>query len=471
MSVSGKDIAAIAKRIENDEGAIRDVEYQSVSIDSRSMPDGAVFVAIRGERRDGHEFVIDASNRAGAVIVDDQWWQEHGSKTKQDIQSRVMVVDDTTRALGDLARLHRRKFSIPVLAITGSSGKTTTKDMIVQVLEKKYNTHHTQGNFNNHLGLPLTIFEMKDTDEVSVVEIGTNHPGEIEYLCSIAEPTHGIVTNVGKGHLGFFDSIKDVAREKGMLFRWIERDPNRIAFINADDERIVSQAKTLKHVVRYGFDRDDVDVIGSIDESDDSGCYRFIFRTQDDPGQYTVKLPVGGKHSVRNALAAAAVGFHLRVTPDMICEALRSFIPPSKRNVIKKIDGLTVIDDTYNANPDSMQAALEMFKSMKVSGNKILVLGDMLELGVQSGEEHGRIGLMVPDMGYEYVFTFGKESEALFAASSVPFGGHYEDKKKLIDDLMDVMKEGDALLVKGSRGMKMEEIIEDLEQRLRSNNK
>jgi UDP-N-acetylmuramoyl-tripeptide--D-alanyl-D-alanine ligase len=337
----------------------------------------------------------------------------------------------------------------------------------VQILEKKYKTHHTRGNYNNHLGLPLTLFTLETTDEVSVLEIGTNHPGEIEYLCSIAEPTHGIITNVGKGHIGFFDSIKDIAREKGMLFRWIERDDRRVAFVNADDERIVSQAKSLRNVVRYGLNRDDVDITARIGEEDETGRYQCEFRTRNNDGQYTVKLPIGGKHNVRNALAAATVGIHLGVSPPLICEALQNFTPPSKRNIVQKINGLTVVDDTYNANPDSMQAALEMFQSMKVPGKKILILGDMLELGSQSGEEHGRIGLMVPDMGFEYVFTFGKESEALFAASSVPFGGHYDDKNKLLDDLMDVLGEGDALLVKGSRGMKMEEIIERLIQRLR----
>jgi UDP-N-acetylmuramoyl-tripeptide--D-alanyl-D-alanine ligase len=337
----------------------------------------------------------------------------------------------------------------------------------VQILEKKYKTHHTRGNYNNHLGLPLTLFTLETTDEVSVLEIGTNHPGEIEYLCSIAEPTHGIITNVGKGHLGFFDSIKDVAREKGMLFRWIGHDDRRVAFVNADDDRIVSQAKSLHNVVRYGLDREDVDITAHIGEGDDTGRYQCEFRTRNNDGYYTVKLPIGGKHNVRNALAAATVGIHLGVSPALICEALQNFTPPAKRNIVQKINGLTIVDDTYNANPDSMQAALEMFRLMKVPGKKILILGDMLELGSQSGEEHGRIGLMVPDMGFEYVFTFGIESEALFAASSVPFGGHYDDKNKLLDDLMDVLGEGDALLVKGSRGMKMEEIIERLIQRLR----
>ncbi len=467
MPVIGKDIAAVAKTIENDNGSFRGARFPAASIDTRSMPDGAVFFAIRGEERDGHEFVPDASKRAAAVVVEEQWWRESGAKEKTGIRCPVVIVDDTVKALGDIARLHRRKFSIPVLAITGTSGKTTTKDMIVQALEKKYTVHRTRGNFNNHLGLPLTLFDMKKSDEVSVVEIGMNHSGEIEYLCSIAEPTHGLVTNVGRGHLEFFGSIEDVAREKGMLFRWIENDPDRIAFVNVDDERIVNQAKSLPNVMRFGFDRDDVDVAGAILDSDDSGCFRFVFKTKDYSGLYTVKLPIGGQHNIGNALAATAVCLRFDVDPVMICEALQNFVPPAKRNVIKKVHGITIIDDTYNANPESMRAALEMFRSMKISGKKILVLADMLELGKQSGEEHGRIGMLIPDLGFEYVFAFGKESETLYEAAAVPFGGHYDDKKKLVADLEGIMKNGDAVLVKGSRGMKMEEIIDFIEQRLR----
>lgn len=466
MPVIGENIAAVAKTIENDNGSLRDAEFPSASIDTRSMQDGAVFFAIRGEQRDGHEFVTDAAKRAGAVVIEDQWWRENGSKKKTGIQCPVAIVDDTVKALGDLARIHRRKFSIPVLAITGTSGKTTTKDMIVQVLEKKFAVHRTRGNFNNHLGLPLTILDMKNSDEVSVVEIGMNHPGEIEYLCSIAEPTHGLVTNVGRGHLEFFNSMEDVAREKGMLFRWIEIASERVAFVNVEDERIVNQAKILPNVVRFGFDKTDVDISASIVTTDDSGRSMFSFRRRNSSEIYTLRLPIAGVHQVSNALAAVAVGLHFGVSAGMVCNALKNFTPPAKRNVIKKVDGITIVDDTYNANPDSMRAALKMFHSMKINGRKILVLADMLELGKQSGEEHGRIGLLIPDMGFEYVFTVGKESQALYEASAVPFGGHYDDKQKLVQSLMEVVEDGDAILVKGSRGMKMEEIIQLIENRL-----
>ena len=466
MGVSGKDIMTVAREIGNDNSSIREMEYTSVSIDSRSMPDGAVFFAIRGEQRDGHDFVPEASKRAGAVVVDQRWWDEYGSAKKTDIRSPIIIVDDTVKALGNLARLHRRKFNIPILAITGTSGKTTTKDMVVQVLGKKYAVHRTKGNFNNHLGLPLTLFDMKAADEISVVEIGMNHPGEIEYLCSIAEPTHGLITNIGKGHLEFFDSIDHVAREKGSLFRWIEKDSGRLAFVNAGDQRVVGQASSVTNTVRYGFDTDDFDVTASVMENDDAGRFRFGFRGRNTSEMYSVRLSVPGEHQVINALAAAAVGLHFGVDGHDICDTLKHFSPPDKRNVVRKIKGITIVDDTYNANPDSMQAALLMFRSVKTAGKKILVLGDMLELGALSGEEHGRVGLIIPDLGFEYVFTFGSESQALFEASAVPFGGHFEDKKKLVGELMDIIEEGDAILVKGSRGMKMEEIIHFIDKKL-----
>jgi len=465
MAVFGKDIKAAALHIENDDGAINKIEFDSASIDTRSMTDGGVFFAIRGEQRNGHDFVIDASNKAGIVVVDEKWWNETGSQQRNAIRSRVAVVNDTVEALGSIARLHRRRYSIPMLAVTGSSGKTTTKDMIVQTLEKKYNVHSTRGNFNNHLGLPLTLFALNKSHEVSVVEIGMNHPGEIEKLCSIAEPTHGIVTNIGKGHLGYFDSIKDVAREKGMLYRWIEKDSKRTAFVNADDERVVSQSRTLSNTVRYGFDRDDVDVRGSVLNIDETGRYTMSFRRREGSEHYTMHLPVSGQHQAANALAAVAVSMHFGVTPGAICNALQEFVPPEKRNVIKKCNGITIVDDTYNANPDSMQAVMQMFSIMNVPGKKILILGDMLELGNKSGEEHGRIGLLVPEMGFEYVFTFGEESEALYAASSVPFGGHYDNKELLVHDVLRHLEDGDAILVKGSRGMRMEEIIQMIEEK------
>ncbi len=468
MIISGNDLAAIALRIENDDGSIRKTDFETASIDTRSMKDGAIFFAIRGERRNGHDFVFDASNRAGMVVVDRIWWDETGSKSATDIRCRIAVVEDTIQALSDLARLHRAKFSIPVLAITGSSGKTTTKDMIVQVLEKKYTVHRTKGNFNNYLGLPLTILEMKKSDEVSVMEMGMNHPGEIEHLSAIAAPTHGLVTNIGKGHLGYFDSVKDVEREKGMLFRWIEKNAERVAFVNADDERVVSQAKSLNNTVRYGFDRDDVDVKGSIITTDDEGRCTFSFRRVTGSEHYTVRLPVAGKHQAGNALAAVTVCMNFGVAPARICNALKDFVPPEKRSVIRRINGITIIDDSYNANPDSMRAALEMFRTMKVRGKKLLVLGDMLELGMTSGEEHGTIGLLMPAMGFEYVFTYGEESEALYAASSVPFGGHYTDKEELVEDLLNHVDNGDAILVKGSRGMRMEEIIQLVENRFKT---
>lgn len=466
MGLSGQDIIAVTRKIENDDPSIRETEFSSVSIDSRSMPDGAVFFAIRGEKRDGHDFVPEASKRAGAVVVDRVWWNQYGSAKKTDIRSPIIIVDDTVKALGDLARLHRRKFDIPILAITGTSGKTTTKDMVVQVLGKKYAVHRTKGNFNNHLGLPLTLFDMKDNDEISVVEIGMNHPGEIEYLCSVAEPTHGLVTNIGKGHIAFFDSIDHIAREKGSLFRWIEKDSRRLAFINAGDQRVVSQASSVPNAVRYGFGSGELDVSGSVVDHDDAGRYRFSFREMNSSKSYTVRLSVPGEHQILNALAAATVGFRFGVDGFEICEALEQFSPPDKRNVVRNIGGIMILDDTYNANPDSMKAALVMFQSVKTAGKKILVLGDMLELGALSGEEHGRVGLLIPGLGFEYVFTFGTESQALFEASAVPFGGHFADKKKLVDELMDIVQEGDAILVKGSRGMKMEEIIHFIDKKL-----
>jgi UDP-N-acetylmuramoyl-tripeptide--D-alanyl-D-alanine ligase len=464
MPVSGLDLIAVAAAIAGDADALRTADFPSVAIDSRNMESGAVFFAIRGERRDGHNFVAAASVAAGAVVVDETWWSGVDSGTKSEIKAPVVVVSDTVEALGGLARMHRRRYPIPMLAITGSSGKTTTKDMVVHMLESKYSVHHTRGNFNNHLGLPLTICALNEAHDVSVVEMGMNHPGEIERLCAIAEPTVGLITNIGKGHLGFFDSVKDLAREKGMLFRWIEYDPNRRGVVNADDERVVGQAESLPNRFTFSMVREDADMRGGIGAQDDSGRCLFSFRPRSGKEWYTVRLPVPGRHQTLNALAAASAAFLLGVTPSAICKALTAFTPPEKRAAIKRAGSITIVDDTYNANPESVRAAMDMFQGLRTEGKKILVLGDMLELGTASGEEHGHIGLLAAEMGFEYVFTFGSDAEAIFAASAAPFGGHYTDKGDLIRDLLAVLDSGDGVLVKGSRGMKMEEIAEAVEK-------
>jgi UDP-N-acetylmuramoyl-tripeptide--D-alanyl-D-alanine ligase len=469
MPVSGLDLASIALHIEHAVTEIRERSFGSFAIDSRTMEEGAVFFAIRGERRDGHEFVAESSKRAGAVVVDERWWSETG-RSITGISSPVIVVPDTVKALGSLARLHRRRYPIPVVAVTGSSGKTTTKEMIVQVLAEKYKVHRTKGNFNNHLGLPLTLGTMTADDEISVIEIGMNHPGEIEYLCMIAEPTHGLITNIGKGHLGFFDSIEDVAREKGMLFRWLGADPGRMAIVNADDTRVLKQAGPVARQLRYGIGSKDVDIRGVIDSSDKNGCYTFTVADAGSDRSYSVKLTVPGRHQVRNALAAAAVGSRFGVEPAAIAGALSRFNAPDKRMVVRQVGPFTIVDDTYNANPDSTGAALELFREMKVGGKKIVVLGDMLELGSQSGGEHGRIGLLVAEMGFEYLFTYGTEAETIQASAALSFGGHYKDKKELVHDLIEILSKGDAILIKGSRGMRMEEVIQILERQVTNRN-
>jgi UDP-N-acetylmuramoyl-tripeptide--D-alanyl-D-alanine ligase len=437
--------------------------FPSVSIDSRTIEAGAVFIAIRGEKHDGHSYIAGVAEQAGAIVADTVWREQQREGLDALRHVPIYVVHDTVQALGRLGNIHRRQFTIPVIAVTGSSGKTTTKDMIVRVLGQAYRIHSTRGNLNNHLGLPLTLMELTGDDRISVVEIGMNHPGEIDYLCSIAEPTHGLITNIGKGHLGYFDSLEAVAREKGRLFRWIEGDSSRTAFVNADDERIEEQAHSIPLQKRYGFESENVSVKGRRLEQNNDGCYAFQFTVNSKV--YRIQLRVPGKHQTKNALAAVTIGLTFGVAPDLICNALESFQPPAKRSVVREIGGILVYDDSYNANPDSMRAALETFSEMRTTGKKVLVLGDMLELGVHSGEEHGRLGLKIPDLGFEYLFTYGPEAEALYAAACTPFGGHYTDKKELVRDLFGILESGDAVLVKGSRGMRMEEVIVEIEKR------
>ncbi len=443
---------------------VQERSFPTVSIDSRTIAKGAVFFAIRGETQDGHSFIQEAAPAAGAVVVEESWWEREGRDRIYPDELPVFVVGNTVDALGRLGRAHRKRYVIPVIALTGSSGKTTTKDMIVRVLERRHRVHHTKGNLNNHLGLPITLCGLSESDEISVVEIGMNHPGEIDLLCSICEPTHGLITNIGKGHLGFFGSVDEIAEEKGRLFAWIGANGSRIAFVNADDERVSGQARGLPAQKRYGFTGQQVSVRGRRLPPDGSGCYglEYVF----DGVTGTLRLPVPGKHQTANALAAATVGIAFDVPYEEINSALETFQPPSKRSAVRDMAGVILYDDSYNANPDSMRAALETFSEMAVDGRKILILGDMLELGRFSGEEHGRIGLAVSDFGFDYLFTCGKEAEALQAAACTPFGKHYGDKRELAADVAGILRPGDAVLVKGSRGMRMEEIITEIEKKI-----
>ncbi len=430
-----------------------------VSTDSRTVSAGDIFVALGGETFDGHRFVEDVFRRgAAAAIVDTSFT---GARDRP-----VVVVKDTAHALGELARIHRMKFDIPVLAIGGSNGKTTTKDMITAVLSTSYNVLGTEGNLNNHIGVPQTLFRLKKKHEMAVIEIGTNHPGEMEYLCSILLPTHGLLTNIGREHLEFFKSVSGVAREEGALFGSLKRKSKSIAFVNADDRRIRSKATGIRRRITYGMKTNRADVKGKVGRADERGCISFAYMSKRPAAHDTIQLGIPGVHNAMNALAAVAVGLTFKVPATRIQQALGSLHPTSRRMELLNYAGVRIYNDTYNANPDSMISALKTLASASVSGKRIAVLGDMRELGEHGKEEHTRIGREAARLGIDYVLTYGELARSIHEAAGMDGALHYDQKNMLAEYLAELVTPGDTVLVKGSRGMKMEDIVTFLEKRL-----
>jgi UDP-N-acetylmuramoyl-tripeptide--D-alanyl-D-alanine ligase len=460
MGITIHDVLGIVHVQENAlELLRRRKSFVHVSIDSRTVSAGDLFIAIRGEKFDGHAFIGQAFDRGAAcVIIDSRATIEKAYQSKP-----CIVVRDTVKALGELARIHRRKFRIPFLAIAGSNGKTTTKELVTAVLRRKYSVLSTKGNFNNHIGVPMTLFDVKKKHEIAVIEVGTNHFGEIATLCEVLEPTHGVITNIGREHLEFFKDIKGAAEAEGELFTALQT--SGIGFVNVDDPHVLIQSRKMRKKITYGFSKKPK-VKGTYATIDDKGCTSFRVKAPS-RRSFDVQLSTPGKHAAMNALAAAAIGVEFGVSPKHIRSALKKFRAVGKRMEIIRIGKITIVNDTYNSNPDSVLSALETIQGMKCSGKKILILADMLELGSASKQEHERIGEAIAAMKFEFLFTLGPES--LYTkerAQSVKLNIHFDQKNVLSEYALELIASGDIVLVKGSHGMKMEDVVTFFQERL-----
>jgi UDP-N-acetylmuramoyl-tripeptide--D-alanyl-D-alanine ligase len=438
-------------------------QVKGVSTDTRSLSPGDVFFALKGERFDGHRFVNKAFEDGAVLAV-----VERGSEAASHPAWPVLVVESTTTALGDLAGNFRSRFSIPVLAIGGSNGKTTTKEMVARTLGMKYRVLKTEGNHNNHIGVPMTLLGLRSDHQVAVVEIGTNHPGEVAALCRVLDPTHGLVTTIGREHLEFFGTIRRVASEEGTLYRYLRARDRSTAFVNVDDRHVVTQAKGIRRTVRYGFDNRAARIRGHVDAVDSQGHVRFRFVRDRGTRGTAVDLRIPGMHNAMNALAAAAVGIGFGVPAGKIREALEGFTAFKERMEVVESAGVTIINDTYNANPDSVIAALRTLAAIESPGKKIVVLADMRELGEQSEKQHRLMGQQVGRLGFDHLLTFGEQARHLHEAARVRFKVHYDQKNVLAEYLLELLSAGDAVLVKGSRGMAMEDVVTFLRERLAS---
>ncbi len=457
MSIAVDDLFAIEHVAVLNRARLRRTSFARVSTDTRTLKKGDLFIALRGERTDGHAYLAEAAKRgAGCFIVED------GEQSRQIGRIPTVIVRNTLEAMTELARLHRRRFAIPVIAVAGSNGKTTTKEMIGAVLRTTYAVHQTMGNLNNHIGVPLTIFGLTAEHEIAVVEVGTNHFGEVRHLCSILRPTHAVLTNIGGEHLEFFGSLSGVAREEGEVFRALTG--NGVAFVNADDPRVRRLAARLRRRVTYGFSAS-ARVRGTLLSVGSDGCALCaVAAPKTKAFEITPSLP--GMHNATNALAAAAVGLTFRVPVRRIRQALRAAGSPGKRMEITRVRGIVLVNDTYNANADSVIGALETLKAMPATGKRILILGDMLELGAASEEEHRRVGRAIDAMGFRYLLTHGPASRSITAAvRRAEVNLHFEQKNLLAEYAAELVSRGDIILVKGSRGMRMEDVVFFLEER------
>jgi UDP-N-acetylmuramoyl-tripeptide--D-alanyl-D-alanine ligase len=433
-----------------------DGSVSGVSTDSRTASPGDVFVALKGERFDGHDFIDDVSGRGVRFfVVEKSWIAEHDMPP----ECSVIVVSDTLRALGDLAAFHRARFSVPVIGLTGSNGKTTTKEMLAAILASSGDGLRTSGNFNNLIGLPRMLLQLSREHRWAVLEMGMSELGEIDRLAEIAQPDIGIITNALPAHLETLGTVEAVARAKGELF--LRLDEGGYAVFNADDP-LISRCQSPVGVERVSFGLRNGEI--RAEDIKNHGKKGQSFTLCLPSGTIPVTLRAFGRHNIYNALAAAAAAFVLNVEPMLIKAGLESFSPYDKRFTMEDLGGITLIDDSYNANPGSMKAALLTLRDIREEARGIAVLGDMLELGEASRDCHEELGRLAASC-IDRLYVVGKMADSVvsgaldggLAPDSIVKASGHED---LLPDLLGVMENGDYILVKGSRGMKMEAVAE-----------
>lgn len=440
--------------------------FQGISTDSRTVVEGELFIALKGPRFDGHHYTLEAlEKKAGGVVIEEDKVGDirlNGYRSKA-----VIAVKDTLRALGDLARDRRRKYQTPVVALTGSNGKTTTKEMISACLETTFPILKTRENLNNLVGLPLTLLDLTEKERVVVLEMGMNVPGEIGRLTEIAEPDVGLITNIQKVHLTGLGDLERVKEEKGELFRGMRSDGTIL--VNQDDPRVTDLARGFHgQKITFGVENPS-DVMAK--EIRLRGVEGTSFTLILEGEIMEVHLPLLGRHFVPNALSAIATaslfGVELKEAKEAL-EHFRSF--PMRMEIVHLKGGKILINDAYNANPKSMAMALETLAEMKGNGRAAAVLGDMLELGDFAGEAHQQIGQKVRDLSIDFLLAMGEEAPVVVESAvrcglSPERAWVVESHSEAVSILKQVMKKGDWILVKGSRRMTMEKIVEGLSER------
>lgn len=415
-------------------------ECGEVTTDSRNCPEGSMFIALKGETFNGNAYAVQSLEKGCRyAVVDEETYAT---------DPRIFLVDDCLKALQDLANYHRRQLGTRIIGITGTNGKTTTKELIATVLQQKYEVLYTQGNLNNHIGVPLTLLRLTPHHELAVIEMGANHPGEIKLLSHIVEPDYGIITNVGKAHLEGFGSFEGVIKTKGELYDYLRSGGEHLVFIDKDNEYLAPISSGLTHI-GYGLEGgEELYISGKL-----RTCAPFLsFEWEQEGHRYEVDTHIVGTYNLKNALAAIAVGCYFHVPGTQISEALAAYVPHNNRSQLTETIHNKLIVDAYNANPTSMMAALENFRLMEVP-HKMVILGDMKELGDTSQEEHQKVADYLSTCGFERIVLVGEEFGRV-----TPSFEHYSDVVSFIETLKKTPLNEMYILIKGSNSMKLAQL-------------
>jgi len=413
------------------------IQSYSISTDTRKIHQDSIFFALKGENFNGNQFAEEALQKgASYAIVDEKKYQT---------KPTIILVDDVLKTLQDLATYHREKLNVPVIGLTGSNGKTTTKELMNAVLSTKYNTTATLGNLNNHIGVPLTLLSMTPETEMGIVEMGANHLREIDFLCSIALPDFGYITNFGKAHLEGFGSLKGVVQGKTELYSSL-KERGKLVFVNANDSKQLESAEGIRQVT---FGSNNADVIVELIEANPFVIVKF--------NSVTVQTKLIGAYNFDNIAAAIAIGMHFQVNDNVIKEAIENYIPTNNRSQIIKKGTNTIILDAYNANPTSMEAALKNISGL-TDKNKIAILGDMFELGDDALKEHQNIAELVLNLNIDTVYLIGENFyKTTVQDNKIKRYKTFGDFKEYFSELQTLES---TLLIKGSRGMVLERVLE-----------
>ena len=426
------------------------LQHPCITTDSRNCPKDSIFLALKGASFDGNKFAKAALEKGCAyAIIDEPAYAEADN-------DRLILVDDCLKTFKEIAREHRRNFQIPVIGITGTNGKTTTKELVSAVLAERYRVMHTEGNFNNDVGVPKTLLRLDATHEIAVVEMGASHPGDIEKLVTYVEPTCGMITNVGRAHLLGFGSFEGVKRTKGELYDYLKAHDG-LLFLNESNADLVDMARQreMNRIMTYG-QSDDANVQGEVSEC--APFLRFTWRnmatTESKARTYDVQTHLIGAYNIDNMLAAITIGLHFGVTPEQINHALSHYIPANNRSQLEVTAKNKLIVDAYNANPSSMAAAVENFKLMNVE-HKMAILGDMRELGEVSALEHQKLVDKLAEDGFKEVWLVGEE----FGKTQTAFR-KFKNVDEVKAEIAAHCPENYYILIKGSNGIKLFELPE-----------